>query len=415
MTEERQKIWQQPWQYAESIAFVLGLMAAGFALQLVLGAFNFPAVSSPVNLYIAGAILIFPPVFSIWRKTAFYQWFSGVPFSVSLTGGLLVLGIVMGLTPQMEYLDPHDKSLITRAGFRQMTSSHAFVIIYFTTLLSLWTLIVRRLFTFRIKDYAFFLNHIGLWLLLFAAGLGAADLKRFVMHVNEGETQWQVYNRNGAPLELPIAIQLNDFYMEEYPPKLVIIDHRTGDALPKDKPQYFQIDEANPSGKLMDWNIHVKKYIHHAVRSNDSNNLYREAHISAATPAVLLEAVNRKTNRTVSGWVCGGNLSQPHAYQQLDNDRLLVATRAEPKKFVSDIDVYTPDGLSVHALLEVNKPLKIGNWMIYQYGYDNQAGKASTYSSFELVYDPWKWLVYTGIVLLAAGAICLILKKTKTA
>jgi hypothetical protein len=412
--EEQQKMWRQPWRYAESIAFVLGLMAAGFALQAVLGAFNFSAISSPVNLFIAGVIIVFPLVFSIWRKTLFYQWFSGVPFSVSLTGGLLVLGIVMGLTPQMEQLNPHDKSFITMAGFRQMTSSHAFVIIYFVTLLSLWTLIVRRLFTFRIKDYAFYLNHIGLWLLLFAAGLGAADLRRYVMYVNEGETQWQVYNKNDMPLELPIAIQLNDFQMEEYPPKLVIIDHRTGDALPENKPQYFQVDETNPSGKLLDWNIRVKKYIHHAVRSNDTNNLYREAHIAAAAPAVLIEASNIKTNKTLSGWVCGGNRSQPHAYQTLDNHRLLVVTQAEPKKFVSDIDVYTPDGLSVHALLEVNKPLKIGNWMIYQYGYDSQAGKASAYSSFELVYDPWKWLVYTGIVLLAAGAVCLILKKSKT-
>ena len=61
-----------------------------------------------------------------------------------------------------------------------------------------------------------------------------------------------------------------------------------------------------------------------------------------------------------------------------------------------------------HTLLEVNKPYRTGPWTIYQYGYDDQMGKMSTYSTMELVYDPWLIPVYTGIFMLAAGAICLL-------
>ncbi len=82
-------------------------------------------------------------------------------------------------------------------------------------------------------------------------------------------------------------------------------------------------------------------------------------------------------------------------------------TRPEPKRFASDIGVYTRSGKSVRHLLEVNKPLSIDDWTIYQYGYDNEMGKASAYSSFELVYDPWLKLVYVGIVLFALGSLCL--------
>ena len=40
-------------------------------------------------------------------------------------------------------------------------------------------------------------------------------------------------------LELPVAIKLNDFYMEEYPPKLVVIDRNAGEVQPETKPAFF--------------------------------------------------------------------------------------------------------------------------------------------------------------------------------
>lgn len=46
--------------------------------------------------------------------------------------------------------------------------------------------------------------------------------------------------------------------------------------------------------------------------------------------------------------------------------------------------------------------------MLYQYGYDNQAGKMSTYSSIELVMDAWLPPVYAGIALMGIGSLWLI-------
>ncbi|EGK05806.1 hypothetical protein [Dysgonomonas mossii] len=52
--------------------------------------------------------------------------------------------------------------------------------------------------------------------------------------------------------------------------------------------------------------------------------------------------------------------------------------------------------------------MRIGSWTIYQYGYDNQAGRLSSYSSMELVYDPWVIPVYIGFIFIALGSIALI-------
>ena len=80
-----------------------------------------------------------------------------------------------------------------------------------------------------------------------------------------------------------------------------------------------------------------------------------------------------------------------------------------PKRFASDISVYTEDGKSLRGTVEVNKPLKVNGWKIYQYGYDNMRGSKSPYSVFMLVKDPWLPAVYTGIFLMLSGALCLML------
>jgi cytochrome c biogenesis protein ResB len=77
--------------------------------------------------------------------------------------------------------------------------------------------------------------------------------------------------------------------------------------------------------------------------------------------------------------------------------------------------VYTQDEKSYRAQLEVNNPLRVGHWRIYQYSYDADAGKASAYSSFELVYDPWMTWVYVGIFMFLAGSIFLLWEGNKKA
>lgn len=408
----KRKLWQFPWRYKESMIFVLGIVLIGFFLQITVGKFNFFLLHSPVNLILGILIILFLLLFSMVRKSAICQWFSGIPFSVSLIAALVILGIIMGLTPQVLKLDTADHDIITILGFKQLTSSWSFVLIYFVTLLSLGSLIVRRLIAFKKQDYAFYLNHIGLWILLFSAGLGSADIKRYVMHVREGEVEWRVYSDNEDVLELPIAIQLNDFDMEEYLPKLTIINSKTGEQqLQNGKSQYYQIDEKKPNGTLNGWNIKLEEYIHEAIRNSDST--YQSVPMPGSSPAAKVMATNPQTGLTREGWICAGNLTQLYMTLPLDSQYCIVMTRAEPKRFMSDISVFTEDGKEAHTLLEVNKPLKIDNWVIYQYGYDNDAGKMSTYSSFELVCDPWIYPVYIGIILLAMGSICLLWSGNK--
>ena len=61
----------------------------------------------------------------------------------------------------------------------------------------------------------------------------------------------------------------------------------------------------------------------------------------------------------------------------------------------------------------MNKPVEVDGWKIYQYGYDTRMGAKSQISILELVSDPWLPLVYTGIYMMLAGAVCMFLKGKK--
>lgn len=415
----KRKMWSAPWGWKESGSVVAGLLAVGGMLQAVAGNFPFVVIRYPVNLILGGmcvALIVFAVQF---RRSDFYKWVSGVPLASLLLLALCLLGIIMGLTIQ------------PIAG--GMASSWPFVLLYLATLFSLGTVLARRLVHWNLRrDYGFLLNHAGLWVLLFAAGFGYADTQRYVMYVQEGEVEWRVYDAGKNALELPVAIRLHDFRMEEYLPKLVVIDRNSGAVYPPQKPAFWQIDTLQRSGNIARWEIELLDFLPLAVRNADGT--YREVAMPAATAAARIrvrdgqkslrvkeeqkEPLRGQTELGWEGWVCAGNGMQNPAVLNLDEQYAVAMTAPDAKRFASHVTLYSRGGKQAEAVIEVNKPYKMGSWMFYQYGYDNQAGPASAYSSFELVYDPWIVPVYIGIILLALGSVCMLwggnLKKEVT-
>lgn len=420
MDSTKKNMWQFPWRYRESIAITIGIFLVGMMLQLSLGSFNFYLLHAPYNI-VLGAFIILLTIGLSFVKNSFVTWLASVPLSVTLIGSLLLMTILMGLIPQYSRVNTNlhlhlDQAtagdvvnyIFVRLGLKQVTTSWPFVLLYNFTLFVLGLVTARRLHNFKKSDYAFYLNHLGLWLFLFAAGYGSADLYRYVMYVNKGDVEWRVRSDNDDILELDIAIKLHNFKMEEYPPKLAILENKTGDVLPLGRPQYFQIDEKVKQTNIAGWDVQIKDYIHEAVRKTDTT--FQAIPMTGSMPAIELSVTNTKTNKTVEGWVTCGSIDQFVMPLELDSLHSLVMTTPEPKRFTSEITVITKDSTEepIHAIVEVNKPLKVGSWMIYQYDYDKEFGKASQRSGFELVYDPWLNIVYAGIIMLALGAVCML-------
>ncbi|WP_255412470.1 cytochrome c biogenesis protein ResB [Dysgonomonas sp. Marseille-P4361] len=419
-TNNKRNMWQFPWLYKESIAFLLGILLVSTLLQLTLGSFDFYLLHFPVNLIIGACLIVLIAVLSFVKDNPIVNWLSSVPLSVTLIGGLFILTIFMGLIPQfarvntdlhihMDHASFYEivDYAITKLGLKQVTTSWPFVFVYIFNLLVLGLVIAKRLHRFKWRDYGFYLNHFGLWLFLFAAGFGSADMLRYVMYVEEGNVEWRVYDNHENVLELDIAIQLHDFVMEEYEPKLAVVNKFSGDVQPENKPAYYQIDEKNRKEILAGWELELQEYIHEAVRQTDTS--FQAIPMAGSMPAARVKVTNIETKQTVSGWLTCGSVDQFVMPLDLDSTYSLVMTKPEAKRFASDVTVMTKDGKDpIRTTLEVNSPLRMGDWMIYQYDYDHALGKASRMSGFELVYDPWLYAVYVGIFMIAMGSICML-------
>ncbi|MHB9056628.1 MAG: cytochrome c biogenesis protein ResB [Paludibacteraceae bacterium] len=404
-------MWKQPWGYKEGYVICFGLILVGILLQMSIGALHTDFLLFPVNafigiIYLISIAILF--IFSVWNKTI--RWFSGMEASITAISVFLILVVIMGLTRQSA--TPDNAGILEVLGFNNMLLAWAFVMIFVYMMSVLGLVILRRLMHFhRGKDIPFMLNHLGLFITLLAAVLGSADIHRYQIIVGkDSPPEWRVSDENGKMKEMDLAIKLNNFTIDEYPPKLMLIDNNSGKTLPDKQPVILLINKKPLAGSLLDWNITVSQMIENSAPMVEKDSVkFVEFHSTGAATAVFVKATHSKTGKSVTGWVSSGSYLFPYRALKLDKNVSVVMPEREPKRFASDVNVYTKSGKMIHSVIEVNKPLKVNGWEIYQISYDERMGKWSNTCTFELVKDPWIGLVYTGLIMMILGALGLFI------
>lgn len=401
-------MWTKPWGFKEGIAIGCGLLATGFVLQATLGRIEWAAFAMPVNLIALSAYLILLVAAHLLRHRLYlFQWLSTYPAAVSALAFTTLLTVAMGLIRQL----PSQHPGAGFPGFSQMLSQWSFVLSYIWLVTSLGLTILRAGFPFRWSKIPFWLNHAGLFIAIVCATIGNADMQRLKMTTQTGKAEWRAFDDDGNLHELPLAIELQQFTIDEYPPKLMLIDNASGKALPAENPSHILIENDVKSGLLADWQITIEEVLPLAASVTTADTVrFSEFHSLGATTAALVKAVNAKTGTQRHGWVSCGSFIFPYKALRLDETASLVMPDLEPQRFASAVTVYTERGKVLADTIEVNRPLEVDGWKIYQLSYDETKGKWSDISIFELVRDPWLPFVYAGIWMLVAGAACLFLQ-----
>lgn len=396
MSNNKRFIWQYPWGYAESFIIAITLLFLGFAINYT-GKSTVSAIQLPVNLYMGIAIIILLLlIYFLFKKKPFVKWLSGTPAAISAICFYTFLVLLMGFIPQGS---PKASGLFHEIGLSDIVSSHTFLFaqIYFLVILGMVTL--RRSFPLKGKNIGFFLNHFGLWLTLFAASIGAGDLQRVTLTANMTDAVFYGVDQNKKTIhDLGIAIQLKEFNIEEYPPKAFIIDNKSGSILNK---QLFYLEKGN-KGEIIDREVEVTEFYKYGVYMGDK---FHPVYDIGAAPAAYVIIRNKKTNEVNEGWISCGSFRFPGKFLELSDGMLLVMADPEPKKYSSKVKIYTSSGDALETIIEVNKPVTVDGWKIYQLNYNRDMGKWSDISILELVKDPWISVVYFGIFMLIAGAI----------
>ena len=419
MEHSSRKIWAQPWGYAEGFLVAIAICLPGIILQLIAGKIEPSLFASPLNsiigaLFVTGLLV----VHFLAGKNRIIGWLSGVYATIPALAVLLTLSVMLGVIPQFQPVTAEEllpPTISGRMGWHQMTTSWPFVMVCFYTLAILGlTLLGRTARKQTWRDVGFYLNHLGLFFALLGGILGSADMERVTMSVREGTVEWRSNNNKGEIKELPLAIQLDSFHIEEYPPKLVIIENETGKMLPEARPVSYQFEGVGKTVQLAGYSVEIIDYLAHAALFKDSvfTNVVPMM-MEGATTAIKVKVSKSGHTAPVEGWVSNGSYLFPHSVLQIDGATSVAMPQQEVKRYSSHVTVYTEEGASKQAVIEVNKPLSIEAWMIYQYSYDDARGKYSDTSVFELVRDPWLKVVYTGLFMLLAGALFLFIAGPK--
>lgn len=419
MKKSSRSIWEQPWGYREGFIVAAGIVFSGLLLQFTVANIQPALFASPLSgifgvLFVTGLLV----VHFLLPRNSTVRWLSGAYAAVPAIAILLLLCIILGLIPQF----PHDTgdeqlppTLFTALGWYRMTTSWPFVLLCFYILFILGLTILKRTGQKQsFRDIGFYLNHLGLFLALLGGLLGSADLERLTMHVSEGEIEWRAKNNSGDIKELTLAIQLDTFLIEEYPPRLVLVENETERILPAVRPESYQFEAVGKTARFAGVTVEIVDYLPHAALFKDSTFLnVVPMMMEGATTAIKVRVNETAGNQPVEGWVSNGSYLFPQSTLQVSENTSIAMPPQEVKRYSSYITLYTEKGTARQAIIEVNRPLQVEDWMIYQYSYDDEKGKYSDTSVFELVRDPWLKVVYTGIYMLMAGALFLFIAGPK--
>ena len=390
------------WGYAQSFLIAGELLILGFALEVIFRGNGIHSPHMPYNLVI---LLVFVTLLlgmhKYFRKNMVVRWLSSVPCSVSAISVYALLVLLLGFIPQ----DKPAGKLIDMLGFTHMKNSWPFLLIQVYLLLSLGLVVLKRAIPFSTKNLGFLLNHLGLWMVLVAGGLGSGDMQRLSLElIVNGNYKNLAYQGEHHIMVLPFSLQLLDFKLTQYNPKIAIADSRSGDVISKSGDVLPPIEKGMVL-HLHHWTILVKEVLPYALHSDSLG--YFPSNDPGNAAAAYVEGRNNLNSDSIKGWLCSGSIRLNPQYIQLPDSQLLFITNPDPKKFESKVVVMMKNGHTDTTILEVNKPHKVREWTLYQLSYDAQMGPASQTSVIEAVYDPWLPVVYVGIFLMLGGGIYL--------
>lgn len=401
-TKPKRKTWEHPWSYKESFLVVLELIFMGLIFEVLSGGKGAPLLTWPVNMVVgAGLLLLLFIVHYRFKSRPMVKWLSSVPAAISAISFFALVTLLLGFLKQD---DANANRYLSLLGLTHMKNSWLMMISGLYFLITLGLVALRRATPLRKKNLGFLLNHAGLWITIAAGYLGAGDLMRLnltVMEEHAGVNQALDQRTQDAYL-LPFSVKLLDFNIENYNPKLALLDGRTGTVVAEEGKTMPFIEKGLKTA-VGDWEVEVLEYEPETFLVEGQ---YLPGDSLGNAPAAYVKAVNPGSGQEVEGWISSGSFRVMHTHMPLDNHYFLAMTIPEPEKYSSDIVIEEGEE-QLPLTLEVNKPYKYRGWKLYQLSYDERMGKWSMVSVIEAVRDPWLPVVYFGIFMLLAGAMYL--------
>ena len=390
-----------PWGYKRAFLRCLLIFVVGALLQCLFGDLDNGFLRYPWGLILAVNYLYL--LILLHSQRSKWRWVNRLMdnyASTSALGAMIIMTIIFGLTRQ----DTSTEGVVGLLGFSRMTSSWPFnlLLFYFTTTIGLS--VVDDLHHWRHRKVAAMMSHLAVFVVLTCGMFGSADKMRITVNAHLERPVAEGVDANGVSHALPFAITLKEFVMEEYPPKLYLLDTRSETS----SQEFLSVDDATAEGVIEGWHLKVDRVYDMAGRMPESSE-WRDMLHAGAAPAVYLTATNSLTGDTYEGWVsCGSHIFEP-SYLRLGERYAVAMPRRDAKRYLSRVDIEQMSGERERFDIEVNHPARLGVWRIYQVGYDTARGRWSSVSVLECVKDGWYSAINIALwLMLSAGVVMFV-------
>ncbi len=392
--------------FRESALFTVFMLVSGFVLELFGSASGISVPPWPWNaVLLAGIAACIAAAGLMGRHHRLIVWLGGIPLGLCLIFALAFLSLFGGVLPQEPGIGPE---WAVRLRLNQVFSSWPFALAVLFFTINLGLSLVWKAVPFRMSNLQFILFHAGFWIALTCGLFGASDLQRVIIPLYEGEASSKGYNsETKTSVELPFSLYLNDFAMEEYAPQLALYDPSRDRLEAEASNAVLQVREG-VTASWTDLQVEVERYLPHALKNRQGQPVASDS--LAGAPYAFVRGIFK--GEELSGWISTGSPHEEPAFIVLGR-KLLVLIPGSAKKFSSEVMIRGSGNDSREVMLEVNRPVSISGWKLYQMGYDVDAGRWSKLSLVEGVRDPWLPAVYAGFFMILAGNVLFFWKGMK--
>lgn len=190
------------------------LIVAGMVLQLAVGPVRWDTMAWPANIIVLAVLLLGIATMHMLRdKVQLFRWMATLQAGIPAMVTCAMLTVLMGVTRQV----PSGHVPMEPIGITAMLRFWPFVLSYTWLMVLVGMVCMTRLCHPSWRNVPFLLNHLGIFIALVAGTLGNADMQSLRMMVQEGKTEWRAVDTQHRVHELPVAIELHDFSIEEQP------------------------------------------------------------------------------------------------------------------------------------------------------------------------------------------------------
>jgi len=381
-----------PWLLA--LVSQVSLVVIAFIIQL-LG--KHIILLSPWNWIVLGMIILGTSTLGMWFARAnWVRWAGSAPFAVTI----ILIVAVMSAFGTFIVQDPSKMDMLARFGLRTMFANPPFATAILLMLCNLSVTTGRRLALPRPGQIGFLLNHVGLILVILGMFAGTAQFKRVTLRLHEGEMVSQGIDAQGKAFDLGGNVTLNAFDIEKYPPKLVAAEFAgqgNSEKLVTDQDWVSENHDFTAFGTK----IHILAY--YPMAMPDVKDGWKPVDDRHSLPAVFIR-LTLPDGRSREDWVVAGvdSLGIPPTTVAIDDTHVVGLLEPEAKAFRSHLAIKKPEKDPADYVLEVNRPVRVGSWQLYQNSYElKMSGRTSI---IEAIRDPALPVVYCGLIAMLIGA-----------